>query len=100
MTSLDAYQISSICFICLLATWHGIVGAPRLLTAETALETDKWMLLSFGICFILMQVAFLVWFYYAYDKIREIKAKEEAYCQEHKEHFMLGQPDNIQKITV
>lgn len=72
-----------------MSTWHGIVGAPRLLTAETALETDKWMLLFFAVCFIAMQTGFLVWFYYAYGKIREIKALEEAYCHEHKEHIML-----------
>lgn len=87
LTSLDAYQISSICFICLLAVWHAIVGAPRLISTQASLDSDKWLLMTFGIIFCLMQCCYIAWGYIAYSKVRDVKRAEEEYFEDHKDQF-------------
>lgn len=88
LTSLDAYQISSICFICFLAMWHAIVGDARLVEAGEAETADKWMLLTFGLIFLVMQCCYIVWGYIAYSKVREVKRAEEEYFEDHKNQFL------------
>ena len=88
LTSLDAYQIASSFFICLIATWHAIVGAPHLLDPDVALNADSWMLMVFGIIYACMQIFWAVWLFYAYDKVRKISAAEKDYFAKHKDHFI------------
>ena len=87
ITSLDAYQISSVVFICLEGIWHSLVGAPHLIPRGTSINVDPWIHIIFSILFILMQLVFVIWLYYANDKVRKIKLKEKLYFNDHKDYF-------------
>lgn len=88
LTSMDAYQITCITFICLLAVWHGIVGAPYTLAPNTALWADRWILLSFGIIYIIIHLLFAYWLFRAYNKVRVAQKEEKKYFDDHRDHFL------------
>ena len=77
-TSLDLYSILSILFLCLVFSWHSIVGAftPNLD------QVDKWMLLTFSCIFILLQVIFLLKFLHGYMMVIKLEKKVKAFSEE------------------
>jgi hypothetical protein len=85
LTSLDKYAIICIFYICMLCAWHSIVG--RFWTQEDAELYDFWLLITFAILFLLINLLVLVWFYIAYEKIRRLKEKELRFVQNLKENF-------------
>lgn len=60
LTSLDKYSMISIFYICLLASWHAIVGSNW--TEEQSREIDRWVLLAFACIFLIINMAFAIWF--------------------------------------
>lgn len=84
LTSLDAYAIICIFFVCLLCAWHALVGSFWHL--ERALFLDFWMLIAFSSLFLLINVGVSVWFYRAYDKIRQLIRKESLFLRMLKEN--------------
>lgn len=88
LTSMDAYQITCITFICLLAVWHAIVGAPYTLAPDTALWADRWILLTFGIIYIIIHAVFAFWLFRAYNKVRLAQQEEKIYFEMHKDQFL------------
>lgn len=90
LTSLDAYHISSIFFVVMLATWHGLIGAPYNIPREDdyALNVDYWLLGTFGVIYILLQTSFIFWVYHAHGKIRKLNKLEDEYFEKNKSYFL------------
>ncbi|CAF0851841.1 unnamed protein product [Brachionus calyciflorus] len=82
LTSLDLYSILCIFFICLLATWHAIVGSNW--TKDEAKEIDKWAVISFGILFVLLNVYFLIRLLISYIPIFKLSKEEHEYIKKNK----------------
>ena len=79
-TSLDLYSIFSIIFICLIFSWHSVMGAfnPRLN------EYDSWMLLIFCGLFVLLQTFFVFRTLSSYLIILKIEKKAKAFSKQSK----------------
>lgn len=100
LTSLDAYQISSVVFICCEGIWHSIIGAPHLVPRGTGINVDPWIHIVFTILFVLMQFVFVVWLYYAYDKVRKIKLKEKLYFHDHRDYFSVPNSTHLPNLKL
>lgn len=89
ITPLDLYQVSSIFFICLLLAWHALVGRDHIdnkWSVSFSEEIDKWVLISFSVCFVMIQIFWALWFYViAYGKIRKLKEQEDFYFGQNKD---------------
>jgi hypothetical protein len=79
MTSLDRYQIVNILYMCLLCIWHAVIAAFFDITIKDYL--DIWLLIAFSLLFILFHIYFLIGFYVAYSKIKEIARLELEFRQ-------------------
>jgi len=77
LTSLDAYSIVCIFNLVCQLGWHGIVGA--FWDKDYAKEIDRWVLLGFGIVFVLIQVYFVISFIIYHKKAKDLK-KDEIKC--------------------
>lgn len=42
---------------------------------------DKYMLIAFGVIFVLIHVGLIIWFVYAYKDVRKVKKKEKVYLE-------------------
>ena len=82
LTSLDKYSITCIFYLCLLCTWHGIVG--RFMEKELAEYADFWAFVGFSIFLLLIHLILLIWLYFAYGKHWEINKKERTFLNENK----------------
>jgi hypothetical protein len=58
---------------------HAIVGAYSHL--EVTKEVDKWLLVGFAICFILMHLYFIIWLIRAYAEINKLKKEEREFVR-------------------
>lgn len=83
LTLLDQYQISSIAFICLIATWHAVQAS---FFNEHML--DSTMMIFFLLLFIFIHIFFCIWIYCINKRKRELLKEERAYFSKYKELFM------------
>lgn len=92
ITPLDLYQLTSIFFICLLVSWHSLVGRDHIhnkWSISVNEELDKWVMIFSGVCFVIMQIVWAVWFYMiAYGRLRKLKKQEHTYFGDKKEFFL------------
>ena len=81
-TSLDLYSIVGIFFICLVFSWHSVVGAFYSSNPSYFQMIDKWMLLAFSCLFLLIQGFFVLNSLKSYLKVRQIQKKSQKYFKE------------------
>lgn len=58
---------------------HAIIGAYSHLAV--AKEVDKWLLVGFAACFILMHIYFIIWLIRAYSEIKKLKKEEREFIE-------------------
>ena len=78
LTSLDKYSIVCIFFICTLCVWHSIVASfwPK---DSACPYLDKYLLIAFGLIFVLIHVGLLIWFVLAHNEVRKVKKQEKLF---------------------
>lgn len=80
LTSLDQYSMLCIFFICLMTSWHSIIGSNW--TKDEAKEIDKWALVGFSCAFVILNIYFLIWLGRTYRYILRLKKREKQYLKE------------------
>lgn len=83
LTLLDIYQIASICFICLVLTWHALQAA---FFYQHSL--DPIMMLFLMAVFFLFHGFFILRIYIVNEERRKRSREEQAYFTQYKNHFM------------
>lgn len=91
LTSLDWYAIVCIFFVCLMCSWNGIIASTWDDDKPFADWADFWAFVAFACLFIVINVGVTIWFYFAYDKIRKMKAKEAR--------FLLMLKENLHRLN-
>ena len=70
--------------------WHSIIGS-NLIDGKSKKEIDQWVLVAFGILFVLMQLLLLVWFLFARRHVRELKKREKSFLDKLAGHNKLNE---------
>lgn len=79
LTSLDKYAIASISYLCLGCVWHAVVGT--FWTNSDALQLDLWLLITFAVLLIFINLWTIIWFIIAYKKIKKLQTEEVLFVK-------------------
>ena len=79
LTSLDKYAIISIGYLCMLCIWHAVVGS--FWTAQYALWLDLWLLVTFSVILIGINIWVIVWFIWAYRRVKLLQSEETEFVK-------------------
>jgi len=86
--SLDAYHLSSVCFICVLIAWHSFIGTQMLgnASSETCRIVDLYACVGFLFVFSVKQCAFVVVLLGGLWTRRHFYESENIFLDEYKAH--------------